>query len=411
MEPLKTALYEKHLSLGAKMVEFAGFLMPVNYPGGIVEEHLATRKFSGLFDVSHMGRFVFSGRGKLSFLQHLLTNNAEALDVGQAQYTIIQNADGGAIDDAYLYRFTEDEYLLVVNAANRKKDWEHLSSFLGDFDEVQMNDESEQITMLSLQGPTSKSILKNIIDSGSLPEPVRNALSVATINDADVRIARTGYTGEPLCFELFVSTENCSMIWDLLLQKGATAVGLGARDTLRLEAGLPLYGHELGLDQDQKEIPVFSSPLSRFAVSFARSKGDFIGKPALEKQFRALRKINSGDYSDTGELPRLIMKAELLGKGIAREGCRVFSGEKAIGFVTSGTMVPYWKVEGEELESRLTDQKGMRAIFLALLDNNLREGDKIDVEIRGKNIEAVIVPRFLSRSASTFIRPFLAPRH
>jgi glycine cleavage system T protein (aminomethyltransferase) len=391
MEMIKTVLYKRHLALGAKMVEFGGFLMPMNYHGGIVEEHLTTRKAAGLFDVSHMGRFRFAGNKALKFLQHVLTNDADELGPGQAQYTMLANENGGAIDDAYLFRYSTDEFLLIVNASNRKKDWQHLSTALNDFADVDMQDVSEEIAMLALQGPRSESILNSIIDSGPLPDSKHNLHSIVTIHGSEIRVSRTGYTGEPVCFELLMARDNAPVIWDMLIEKGATPTGLGARDTLRLEAGLPLYGHELGLGPDGREIPILALPISKFAVSFSTGKADFIGRKALEKQFEAREKIKRGDYSSSDQLVRIQRKIELLGKGIAREGCRVYSDEKDIGHVTSGTMVPYWKLDDE---MQMTNERGMRAICLAMLDNTFVVGDKVEVEIRGKKIESLIVPKF-----------------
>ena len=325
----KTILHDRHVELGAQMVEFGGWSMPIQYPQGIVHEHLATRRHAGLFDVSHMGRFTFRGQDALPFLQHVLSNNAAGLEQGESQYTLIPNDSGGAIDDAYLYRFHADEYLLVVNASNRLKDWDHFQSYLPDFKNVTMKDKTKDISMLSLQGPISKDILQKIIDSGALPEPMRNHLSIATIQGKKVLIARTGYTGEPLCFELFIDSADTSGIWNLLIDQGAQPVGLGARDTLRLEAGLPLYGHELGMDPDNQEIPVYASPLSRFAVSLSPLKKDFIGRKALEKQFEAFKKIADRDYSLIHDLPRCIMPVALKKKSVARAGYKVFQGKSS----------------------------------------------------------------------------------
>ena len=186
MEQLKkTVFYNRHLECGAKIVEFAGWEMPIQYSGGIVHEHLATRKGAGLFDVSHMGRFVFRDKDSLVFLQHVLSNNAAALEAGESQYTFITNDTGGAIDDAYLYRFIEDEYLLVVNAANRQKDRAHFDGMLKNFGQIEMLDQTEELTMLGLQGPQSRDILNKLIDSGSLPEPLRNRLSITSFNCKD----------------------------------------------------------------------------------------------------------------------------------------------------------------------------------------------------------------------------------
>ena len=156
----KTILHDQHVNLGAQMVEFGGWVMPMQYPQGIVREHLATRRNAGLFDVSHMGRFTFQGQDALPFLQHVLSNNAAGLEEGESQYTLIPNDRGGAIDDAYLYRFYADEYLLVVNAGNRLKDWDYFQTYLPDFKHVTMEDKTKDISMLSLQGPTSKTSSK-----------------------------------------------------------------------------------------------------------------------------------------------------------------------------------------------------------------------------------------------------------
>ena len=387
---LRTAFYERHVALGARITEFAGWDMPL-YFSGIFEEHLATRKRAGLFDVSHMGRFVIRGAGALDFLQHALTNNAAALEVGRAQYTLIPNEHGGAIDDAYLYRFLEDEYLLVVNASNREKDWSHLEKLRQRFPSSEMEDRTEALTMLSLQGPLAKEILAGLMESGHLPEPMRNQLSICTIAGTEVFLARTGYTGEPLCFELFVPPEGALRVYDLLLEGGAVPVGLGARDTLRLEASLPLYGHELGLDPEDREIPVFASDLARFAVSFSPLKGEFVGRGPLEEQFEALKRIMNRDYSFMVSLPRRVVALALTGKGIARAGARVVREGRPVGYVTSGTMVPYWMSNGVGIESRLTDETGKRAIALGLLDSDLVVGDGVEIEVRGKGIAAEIV--------------------
>lgn len=405
----RTVFYDRHVALGAKMVDFGGWEMPVFYPKGIVEEHLATRKRVGLFDVSHMGRFIIRGKGTEKFLQHVLSNNVEALDIREvgAQYTLIPNEMGGAVDDAYLYRFIEDEYLLVVNAANRKKDWAHFRPLLKEFDDVELNDRTEEIVMLAVQGPMSRKLLEEVIQSGSFPEPIRNAVSIVSISGARVMVARTGYTGEPLCFEIFANREDGLMLWDLLLGKGATPVGLGARDTLRLEAGLPLYGHELGKDPDDKEIPMLACPLSKFAVSFSPLKGEFVGRTELAGQFKALGKIITRDYSLIEDLPRIIQPIAVKGRGIARQGAKVFKGDKHVGFVTSGTMIPLWNIKGEGLSSVQTDQHGLRSICLGYIDSNIVEDDKVLIEIRGKAIDAVVVPHHLRSEAPPYARPIV----
>jgi len=402
---LKTVFYEKHVSLGAKMVEFGGWNMPVQYKLGIVQEHLSTRKHAGLFDVSHMGRFVVGGPNALDFLQHALTNNAAALELEEGQYTMIPNKNGGAMDDGYLYRFVENEYLLVVNAANREKDWGHLMALKEKFDRVNIEDRTMSLAMLSLQGPSSKEILSSLINSGRLPEPLRNYLSTVYVNGSRIFVARTGYTGEPICFELFIDREDALMVWDLLLEKGAVPIGLGARDTLRMEAGLPLYGHELGLDPDGVEIPIFACDLARFAVSFSPLKGECFGKQLLVKQFEAYKRIVERDYSLLEDLPRMIRSIELKDKGVARAGAGIYRARKQVGYVTSGTMVPYWQTEGVGLSSVQSEDKKMRAIGLALLDSNLIEGDEIEIDIRGKRLAAVIVPFFIRNEAPPYAWP------
>lgn len=407
MDALKrTVLYNRHVDSGAVMVDFGGWEMPLNFPSGMVEEHLYTRKKAGIFDVSHMGRFLISGREAAKFLQSVLTNNVFALDLMQAQYTILPGERGGALDDAYLYRFYEGEYLLVVNASNIEKDWDHLSREIEKFD-ARITDRSRELAMISVQGPDSKNMLRELFGGAFLTEPVKNALGVLDFEGREVLIAKTGYTGEPLGFELIVRNSDAEEIWGRLLGLGAMAIGLGARDTLRLEAGLPLYGHELGLDMDGNEIPIFSCPLAKFAVSFAGVKGGYIGRSALEKQYEGFQKMMERDFSDLSDLPRIIRPIALTGRGVARAGCKVFKGEKEVGYITSATMVPYFKTEGSGLESKITDERGMRAIGLAFVDGDVELKDEVEVEIRGNRVGAVITPYHLKSDAPPFARPIL----
>jgi aminomethyltransferase len=402
---LRTALYPRHVDLGAQIVDFGGWEMPVQYPGGILKEHLATRRSAGLFDVSHMGRFIIGGTDALAFLQHALTNNAAALEPGESQYTLLADDAGGAIDDAYLYRFFETQYLLVVNAANREKDWARLQGLRSEFGDVTLEDHTRHIGMISLQGPQSKAILIDVIGSDALPEPSRNALSTALFNGQEVWIARTGYTGEPLCFELFVPEAGIIPLWDAFIEKGATPIGLGARDTLRLEAGLPLYGHELGDDPEGKPIPILAISLARFAVSFSPLKGEFAGRPALFKQYQALQSIIANEQGDISALPRRVRPIELIDKGIARAGTEVHYRGQPAGHVTSGTMVPLWTFEGEGLESRLMDRSERRAIGLALIDSRIPDNAEITVTVRNKPLKAVVMPYLLRSEAPPFSRP------
>lgn len=403
----RTIFFEQHKNLGATLVEFGGWEMPIQYPDGILKEHMATREGAGLFDVSHMGRLFFKGKDSIPFLQHVLTNNAEALGVGESQYTLIQNENGGAFDDAYLYRFREEEYLLVVNASNREKDVTHLLDIIDKFPDVSMSDRSSEVAMISLQGPLSKKIIEQLVSQGYLPEPARNHLSIVEIEGSEVLLARTGYTGEPIGFELFIENKNAKKIWDLLLEKGAVPVGLGARDTLRLESCLPLYGHELGVDHDGNEIPLFASRLSKFAVSFSALKGDFIGKQALLKQQEAVKRITDHDYSAVSTLPRMVMPLAVTGKGIAREGHKVFSGEKHVGYITSGTSVPYKPSSGRGLDGEFESEVKRRSIALALLDSDIGTGTILEIEIRKKRCGAIVVPYHMSSQAPPYVRAIL----
>jgi aminomethyltransferase len=374
-----------------------------------------------------MGRFASRGPEALDFLQYALSNNAAALEVGQAQYTFIPTETGGAVDDAYLYRFFADEYLLVVNAANRRKDLAHLQGLLATWPRtgppaaprassgpavfpVTLEDQTADLAMMSLQGPHSREIVAELLTDGTLPEPRRNELSAVQIGPARVLLGRTGYTGEPLCFELFVASEHALYLWDLLIEAGAVPCGLGARDTLRLEAGLPLYGNELGTDPEGNEIPLLSSPLAQFAVSFSTVKGDYVGRAALLRQQEAYRRILAGDFSLVADLPRITRPVAVIGRGVARAGARVTrdgdSGRLA-GWVTSGTMVPFWRTVGEKLGAHPGDDYELRSICLALLDSDLREDDEVTIDIRGHEVPAVIVSYHLRGDAPPYARPIV----
>jgi aminomethyltransferase len=228
-----------------------------------------------------------------------------------------------------------------------------------------------------------------------------------TISGVAVKVARTGYTGEPVCFELFADGEDGPMLWDRIVEKGATPIGLGARDTLRLEAALPLYGHELGQDPEGKEIPVFACPLAKFAVSFSPLKGEFLGREALARQHEAFKKIISRDYSIIQDLPRVSKPIAVAGRGVAREGAKVFKGDKHVGYVTSGTMIPMWAVQGEGLGSAQTEQHQLRSICLGYIDSDIVEDERLAIEIRGKSVDAVVVPFHLRSEAPPYSRPII----
>jgi aminomethyltransferase len=420
----QTGLHSWHKEHGGQMIQFAGWEMPVAYGRGILEEHLSTRKFGGLFDISHMGRFLIRGIDAIPFMQHVLTNNATALDPGVAQYTLIQNEEGGSIDDAYLYRLEEAEpsleknYLLVVNAANKEKDWNWFLDHKRQYKNMVIEDKTDEIGMIALQGPHARRVLEKILlEDTKLPDPWRNRLKVCDLEGEHVRvtISRTGYTGEPICFELFLPGEKLKLIWEKILDvgegEGIVPVGLGARDTLRLEAGLPLYGHELGLDTQGIDIPIYAVPsAARLAMSFSPLKGEFIGRNILKRQFEEVTARESGKPlppKERQQVPKRIFPITLTGQGIARQGYEIFANGNPAGHVSSGTMVPYWVFSDRGILSEPTEEKRMRSIALAYIDSDLKEGQKIEVLSRGKKLEGVIVERHLSGEAPPYAHPIL----
>ena len=366
--PLReTPLHAWHRANGGRMVGFAGWEMPVQYRSGIVAEHLATRRGAGLFDVSHMGRLRIRGPGAEASLRRILTNDAAALAAGSAHYTLLANERGGAVDDAYLYRFGKDDFLLVVNASNRARAIEWIEERLEGG--ARLADESEATAMIALQGPGSERMLASVAPAGSLPEARRNRHATVRFEGADLVVARTGYTGERVCFEIFARAERIEGLWTRLAAAGAAPAGLGARDSLRLQAGLPLYGHELGADPEGVEIPIFANALARFGVRRPEGGGpDFPGRAALERQREARERLRRGDAgaSDSAVLPRVVAPiAAAGGRRPLRAGQKVFHGDVHAGYVTSGTSAP----------TGLEDAAGrpeMRPIGLALIDGPLR---------------------------------------
>ena len=403
----RTQLYDVHVAAGATMVDFGGWEMPIQYPSGIIAEHLYTRQVCSLFDVSHMGRLLIEGPQRKEFLQHVLTSNVSALDLNMAQYCIIPNENGGAVDDAYLYLFQEDNYLLVVNAANIDKDLEHLNRALSGFDCTITNISAEWAS-IAVQGPKSKEMLMTL-SGGESPtkEPTKNSLGTVSLEGRQARIAKTGYTGEPLGYEVYVRSEDVVWLWNRLVELGARPAGLGARDTLRMEASFPLYGHEMGIAPDGTEIPIFAVPLAKFAVSFSAQKGDFIGRAALERQHQAFIRHMDRDFSDMSALPRRIAPIALLDRGVMRAGMEIYKGDKLVGWVTSGTMVPYFKTQGEGLSTVILEASGKRAIGLCYIDSDVLVDDTVEVDIRGKRLKAVIPARHMSVGAPPFARPLL----
>ena len=403
----RTQLYDVHVAAGATMVDFGGWEMPIQYPSGIIAEHLYTRQVCSLFDVSHMGRLLIEGPQRKEFLQHVLTSNVSALDLNMAQYCIIPNENGGAVDDAYLYLFQEDNYLLVVNAANIDKDLEHLNRALSGFD-CTITNISDQWASIAVQGPKSKEMLMTLTGGESpTKEPTKNSLGTVSLEGRQARIAKTGYTGEPLGYEVYVRSEDAVWLWNRLVELGARPAGLGARDTLRMEASFPLYGHEMGVAPDGTEIPIFAVPLAKFAVSFSAQKGDLIGRAALERQHRAFIRHMDRDFSDMSALPRRIAPIALLDRGVMRAGMEIYKGDKLVGWVTSGTMVPYFKTQGEGLSTVILEASGKRAIGLCYIDSDVLVDDTVEVDIRGKRLKAVIPARHMSVGAPPFARPLL----
>ena len=408
----RTVLYQAHLDAGATMVDFGGWDMPIQYPDGIVAEHLFCRRHCGIFDVSHMGRIDVEGPDMAAFLQYVLSSNVLALDLNQAQYCIIPDENGCAVDDAYLYRFEKDRYFLVVNAGNIDKDWAHLKKQAERFD-VRLTNVSDQYAAIAVQGPESKKILMTLAGGRQLTaENVKNALGTLEMEGKPVRIAKTGYTGEPIGYELYCRSADARYFWDRLIALGAKPTGLGARDTTRREAALPLYGHELGECELGGEIPIYAVPLAKFAVSFAPEKGDFIGREALRKQFEAFKKIMNRDYSALADLPYRIQPVYLEGRGVLRKGFPVYckdawAGGRQIGYVTSGTMIPYYKTTGEGLDTVFTDETGKRSIGLAYMDSRVCQDFDIEIDIRGKRQPAKVVGYHIRQDAAPYVRPIL----
>lgn len=414
----RTPIYDEHLKLSAKMVAFGGWEMPLHYATGILAEHLATRKYGGLFDISHMGRFRIGGQDALAFLQYVLTSNAAALMPGNAQYTMLPDETGGAIDDGYLYRVSENDYLLVVNATNTEQDWQWLQPHAAKYPGLTLENVTDSIAMFALQGPKTKAVLEAVIgDRTGIPEPLWNHLTTTEIMGASTTIARTGYTGEPLGFELFPPAESAVSLWRELLDKGShlgiAPVGLGARDTLRLEAGFPLYGHELGTDAGGKEIPIFALSAARFAVSFSPIKGEFIGREALYRQFQEVKLRREGKLNTPKDellVPRAVYLMSVLDAGVARAGSQVLVDGRTVGNVTSGTVVPYWVFEGSGTMSVPGGESARRNVCLAYLDAEVSAGQRAEVIVRDRPASAVIVRRHIGGEAPPYAHP-LSPNN
>lgn len=316
---LRTPLHGEHLRLNAKMVPFAGYEMPVQYPGGITAEHNAVRTAAGLFDVSHMGEFMVRGPQALDFVQHITTNDASKLDVGQAQYSTMVNEQGMVIDDLLVYRFP-DHYMLVVNGACREKDWAWASRHAAEFD-VRLTDESDGIALMALQGPRAQEILETLTDDDV--DSIRYYhFAEGTVAGVKALISRTGYTGED-GFELYVAADDAAALWRRVLEAGADqgliACGLGSRDSLRLEMGMALYGNDL----DEGHTPLEAG----LAWVTRLDKGPFVGREALKAQKEA-------------GVARRLVGFRLKERGFPRPHYPVSVGGQVVGEVTSGTLSP-----------------------------------------------------------------------
>jgi aminomethyltransferase len=351
MASLRTPLYDWHVGHGARMVDFAGWDMPVQYTS-ITDEHQAVRTAAGLFDISHMGRLSFAGPGSLDLIQQVYTNNAATLKDGQARYGLVCNERGGIRDDVLVYRWPYG-YTMVVNASNREKIVAWLAQHKGTRD-VEVTDRTLDTAMIAVQGPRAVELCRGLTaaDGGQL---AYYHATPTTYNRKPCVVSRTGYTGED-GLELMVAAVEAVTLWEDLVARGAKPCGLGARDTLRLEAAMPLYGHELDEDTDPYQAGV------GWAVK--PDKGDFVGRDALLR------------HRDDPALRRRV-GLELYGKRIAREGAAVLRAGRPAGRVTSGTFAPTLG----------------RSIAMAYVDPDCTgAGTEVAVDVRGKAEPARVVP-------------------
>ena len=374
----RTPLYDAHVAAGATMVDFGGWEMPIQYPAGIIAEHLYDRKHCGIFDVSHMGRLIVEGPERVAFLQKVLTSNVAALVPGRAQYCIIPTETGGAVDDAYLYMYEDDKYMLVVNASNTDKDLQHFAKYLPDYDCTIVNI-TDTYSSIAVQGPDAEKILKVLSGGAEISGPRKNDLNELQMEGRSVRVSRTGYTGDPIGWELFIDADEVNWLWNRLIELGAAPTALGARDTLRLEAGLPLYGHEMGEDHAGCVMPIFAVSLAKFAVSFKEEKGDFVAREILL------------DQKENGTAKKVVPIA-LVDRGVMRAGMDVYKDGNHIGWITSGTMVPYYNFDEN---GQILETIGKRSIGFAYIDSSVTADDVIHIDVRGKKLQARIVARHM----------------
>ena len=358
----KTALNPVHRAMGAKMVEFNGWEMPVEYPsaGGIIAEHNAVRTGAGVFDVSHMGDIRLAGPEALAAVQHISMNDASRLALGQAQYSALLYPQGTFVDDVVVHRLGEDEYLLVINAGTREKDFAWVRDHTRQFD-CKVENLSDAFTQIAIQGPKAVHLLQKLTDAHLSAVKFYWATRGTVCGLKNILIARTGYTGED-GFEIYVPAddETSRRVWNETLQAGeefgVVPCGLGSRNTLRLEAKLPLYGHEIS-----DAINVWEAGLDRFCKM---EKPDFLGRAALEK-------------ARAEGLKRTLVGLEMVDRGIARDGYPVLDNAGGeIGYVTSGSPAPFLK----------------KNIALAYVPPEfIALGTELKVEIRGQGVKAIVV--------------------
>ena len=355
--PLATPLADRHAALGARIVEFAGWLMPLQYTG-ILDEHRAVRARAGLFDLSHMGELFVEGPEAAAGLGYALTTDPARFKVGRAHYSMICFPEGGVLDDLIVYRLGDERFLVVANASNAGVVSDALAARLAGRRAV-LDDRSLATALVALQGPRAAAILAPLTDV-ALDELRNYAIAEGQVVGVSALVARTGYTGED-GFEIFVDVAAAATLWDALMvagkAEGAVPVGLGARDTLRLEAGMPLYGNELGPDTTP-----FEAGLGR-VVTLAK-EGDFVGRSALEKAL--------------AEGPRKkLVGLTIRGRGIARRGYEVFAADRRAGTITSGTMSP---TLGEPIA------------MAYVTPSESEPGTIVGIGIRDQQIQAVVVP-------------------
>ena len=353
--PQRTPLYSVHRELNARLVDFAGWEMPVDY-GAVVAEHLAVRNAAGLFDVSHMGELLFEGSGALELLQRLTPNDVSRLTVGRAHYSALTTPEGSFIDDLIISRMSDSSYLAIVNASNIQKDFDWIESHRRG--EGAMKNVSDDYALIALQGPRAQDILSTLTTE-KLDELKYYYFVGGEVAGHDVTIFRSGYTGED-GFELLVPAEHAAALWQKVMEAGQSSglkpAGLGARDTLRLEAKLALYGNDI----DEKRT-VLEADLG-WMIKF--DKGDFLGRGVLARQ------------KEEG-VSRKLVGFEMVDRGIARKGHPVFVDGDEVGAVTSGSFAPYLK-------------KAIGLCYLPALA--WADGTQLDVEIRGRRARARVVP-------------------